>query len=256
MKHILSPVWARVFLFSLIGLLSLQAQPGGPLGGGTPGMNMGGVDAFLTKFFGEVQAFSATAEMTIKGKGENMTMPSEFAMLDGKMRMDMDLGKVKGDGMAAAMGPQLKQMGMDKMGTITDPKKKEILLIYPGLKSYAAMAIPKAQAEMMDKEPKVEKQEVGKETVDGHPCKKIKYTITDDKGKKQEALVWTATDLKEFPVKIESGAEGMQVTILYKDIKLEKPAAKLFEPPAEFTKYDNVQALMQGAMMKMMEGLK
>jgi hypothetical protein len=243
MKHLLKSLALGALTLTLT--CTVNAQPG--MGGG-PGP---GFDTMLTKFFGEVKGFSATAEMTMKGNGDNMTMPMEFAMLEGKVRMDLDLGKMKSDKMAG-MGAQLKQMGMDKMTTIVDPKKKTMLMIYPSLKSYADMPMPEEQAKMVDKEPKMETTEMGKETIEGHPCKKNKVVVTDDAGKKQEVLVWNATDLKDFPVQLQTSDKGQDMTMIYKNIKLEKPDAKQFEPPAEFTKYASMQEMMQNAMMKMM----
>ena len=53
---------------------------------------------------------------------------------------------------------------------------------------------------------------------------------------------------------LEDGSNEMTST--YKDIKFAKPDAAQFEPPAGFTKYDNMQALQQVMMQKMMGTLK
>jgi hypothetical protein len=42
--------------------------------------------------------------------------------------------------------------------------------------------------------------------------------------------------------------------MLFKNVSLTKPAASLFDPPAGFKKYDNIQQLMQQEMMKRMGG--
>jgi hypothetical protein len=141
---------------------------------------------------------------------------------------------------------------MDKMVNIVDPQKKVILMIYPGLSAYAETPMPKEQAEMAEKEPKMEKTDLGKETVEGHPCKKCKVTITGENGKKHDATIWNATDLKDFPIKLQTKEQGMDMVILYKNIKFEKPDAKRFEVPKDYTKYENLQALIQGAVMKRM----
>jgi hypothetical protein len=221
------------------------AQPG--MGGPGPGF-----DTLFTKFFGDVTAFSATADMSVKGDGDVMSLPMEFAMLDGKVRMDMDLGKLKSAKMPAEAAGQLKMMGMDKMATLVDSKQKKTWLIYPGLKSYAEIPMPKEQAEMAEKEPKMEKTDLGKETVEGHPCKKLKIVVTAENGKKQDVFVWNATDLKDFPIKLQTTDKGTEVIMLYKNVKFEKPEAKQFDLPAEYTKYASMQEMMQNAMMKMM----
>jgi hypothetical protein len=42
--------------------------------------------------------------------------------------------------------------------------------------------------------------------------------------------------------------------MLFKNISFDKPADSLFAPPADFTKYDSVQSMMQAEMMKRMGG--
>jgi hypothetical protein len=227
---------------------SALAQPaGGGMGGGA-----GKYQAIFAKLYGEVKAFSATADIQIKGKND-MSMPMEFAMLDGKTRTEMDLSQMKGAGMPEGMGAQLKQMGMERMISMVDLEKKTVQLLYPGLKAYAEMPMPKEEAELAGKEPKVERTEMGKETIEGHDCKKVKVVITDSEAKKHEVLVWNASDLKEFPVKFVMTEDGNEVTLIYKKLKFEKPAASVFAIPAEYTKYESMQAMMQGAMMRMMQ---
>jgi hypothetical protein len=78
--------------------------------------------------------------------------------------------------------------------------------------------------------------------------------VTDKEGTKHESTVWNATDLKKFPVEIQTTESGGDVTMLFKNVSLTKPAASLFDPPADFKKYDNIQQLMQQEMMKRMGG--
>jgi hypothetical protein len=77
--------------------------------------------------------------------------------------------------------------------------------------------------------------------------------ITQDDGKKLETTQWQATDLKDFPVKSEMTTdEGMVVTTLFKNINQSKPDASLFDPPADFKRYDTIQELMTANMQRMM----
>jgi hypothetical protein len=148
----------------------------------------------------------------------------------------------------------MKSMGMDQMVTIARPDKKAAYLVYPGMQSYTEIQLSKADSAPTGSDYKVEITEIGKETVDGHPCVKSKYVVTDNDGVKHESTVWNATDLKKFPVKIQTTEQGDDVIMLFKNVSLNKPAASLFDPPAAFTKYDNVQQLMQQEMMKRMGG--
>ncbi|HSY74957.1 MAG TPA: DUF4412 domain-containing protein, partial [Dongiaceae bacterium] len=101
---------------------------------------------------------------------------------------------------------------------------------------------------------KTESTEIGKETIDGHPCVENKVVITDKDGNKHESTVWNATDLKNFPVKIKTGTQGGNTIMSFKNISLAKPDASLFEVPSGYTSYDSMQSMMQTEMMKKMGG--
>jgi outer membrane lipoprotein-sorting protein len=208
----------------------------------------------LAKLFGKNTAFSADANVTIKdpsGK-ELPAMDFSYAMLDGKVRTDMDMAKVHGGGMSAQAIMQMRAMGMDHIAHIFLPEKKVAYMIYPGMKAYCQMDTSKLSAQKEVKEPKIEKTELGKETVEGHPCVKSKVVITQDDGKKFESLQWQATDLKDFPVKSEMTTDdGTVVTTLFKNINQSKPDASLFVPPTDFKRYDSMQELMMANMQRM-----
>jgi hypothetical protein len=209
----------------------------------------------LTKLFGKSTAFSADASVTITSpKGQDMpSMDFSYAMLDGKVRTDMDMAKVHGGGMSPRAVMQMRAMGMDHVVHIFLPEKKLAYMIYPGMKAYCQMDTSKLSAQAAGKEPKIEKTELGKETVDGHPCVKSKVAITQDDGKKFETTQWQATDLKDFPVKSEMTTDdGMVVTTLFKNINQSKPDVSLFEAPAEFKRYDTMQELMMANMQRML----
>jgi len=213
----------RLFLALTLGasLASASAQLGTP---------QTGVSAAMLKMFGDTKAFTAKADARILDKDQkeissNGSMPPE----------------------ASAM---MKQAGMDKMVTVVRPDKKATIISYPGLKSYAEVPFTENEAA----EEKVEFTDVGKESIDGHPCVKKKLTSTDSKGRPQEAFVWQATDLKNFPVQMQMAQRKNTLIVKFQPPKWEAPEAALFDTPAGFTKYSSVQELMQAAMMKMFSG--
>lgn len=216
---------------------------------GTPNT---GINAAMLKLFGDNKAFTAKAEARVldKEQKETSTLPMTMWMLDDKLRSEMDLTQAKSSMMPAEAAAVMKQAGMDKMITIVRSDKKATLLCYPGAQAYAE--IPFSESESA--ESKVESTEVGKETIDGHPCVKVKLSSTDSKGRPQEAFVWQATDLKKFPIQIQMAQKSSTVIVKFETPKLEKPAAALFEAPEGHAKYPNAQALMQAVMMKMFSG--
>jgi hypothetical protein len=231
-----------------LGLVSAFAQPGGS----PSGPNFGGS---MSKLFGENKTFSANLEIEAKdGNAGDTTIPGKLAFDDGKSRFEMDMTKMKNSKMPPGAAEQMKAMGMDSMVMISRPDKKTSYMVYPSLKAYAEMPLKEADSAEAISKYKVETTELGKETVDGHPCVKNKVVVTDDKDKKHESTVWNATDLKKFPVKIETAEGGNKVTMLFKDVKLTKPEASLFDAPTDLKRYSDMMSLMQEEMMKRMGG--
>jgi hypothetical protein len=219
--------------------------------GGAPNS---GINASLLKWFGDIKAFTAKGEvrMTDADGKEISSMPVTWMLLDGKLRTEMDMGQMKGASMPAEAVGMLKQTGMDKMHLLVTPEKKTTLVIYPGLKAYA----PVPDAAGQQAEAKIQTTELAKETVEGHSCVKKKLSTTDANGKTEEAIVWSATDLKGFPIKMETQQQNTTLHMRFDTPSFDKPDAKLFEPPVGFTQHESLQGLMQAAMMKMMGGAK
>jgi hypothetical protein len=238
-------------LISTLTLPNLHAQPPGMgvgmrggMMGGPPGPHFGGP---MAKLFEGNSAFSATLEFHTAGgpSGREITMPGKLEFLEGKSRFEMDMGQMQGASMPPQAIARMQQMGMDKMTAISRPDLKVTYILYPGMQAYVANPAQDADASAPPSDYKVDITKLADETVDGHPCEKSKVVATDKGGAAHEFTVWNATDLNKFPVKIESTTDnGSSVTMFYKDIKLSKPDASEFEPPADFKKYDSVMELM------------
>ena len=210
-------------------------------------------DGAMAKLFGDNSAFTAALEFQITPKsGDHITMPGKIAFDAGKVRFEMNLSETKGTKMPPQAAAQMKAMGFDQMIALTRPDKNATYLIYPGLQSYVTTQQPPKSG--TNDNFKIETTELGKETVGGHPCVKNKVSITDDTGKTNNSTVWNATDLKNFPVKIVHVEQGAEITMLFQNVALTKPAAADFELPAGYTSYDNMQTMMQTEVMKKMGG--
>ena len=161
-------------------------------------------------------------------------MPMEFAVLDSKVRLDIDLAQVQSKDFSPTMLATLKQAGLDRMISVFRPDKKATYLIYPGVQSYQELALAKEEAEAFEKGLKPEKTALGKETIDGHACVKHKVLVKSGKGPVLEALTWNATDLKDFPLQIEMKEKGNNVRMRFTQVRFVKPEAKQFEIPAGY----------------------
>jgi len=242
-----------ILFISLLSDVHAQFGPPGGGGGGRGGGAMGRpprspFSGQMKEVFGNNSAFSANMQMDTKGARGAMTVPAKIAFLDGKSRFEMDMAKMKSESMPAGTAEQMKAMGMGEMVTISRPDKKENYFVYPGLKSYAV--VPTPDEDNSAAKPDIKKTELGKETVDGHPTTKYKMVIKDTDGKEQEATVWNASDLKDFPVKIEMNTEMGPSTVTFSDVKLSKPDDSSFDPPTGFQRYNDLATMMRETMMK------
>ena len=209
----------------------------------------------LARLFGKQAAFSATAHIfTTDARGkekENTTM--SYALLDGKLRMEPDITKAKSGKKRSRDMETADEMGFGEMVILVRPDKKAAYMIYPGLKAYCELP-PSAKTQSTGKDSKTETTDLGKETVDNHPCIKQQVVITSETGEREETLQWLAHDLKDFPVQVQMKNGDDTVTTTFRDVKHGKPDAALFELPADFTAYGSMQELMMGAARGMMGG--
>jgi outer membrane lipoprotein-sorting protein len=90
---------------------------------------------------------------------------------------------------------------------------------------------PRGQQNPFAEQGSVERTPAGTDTVDGHPCKVENVTVTPQNGTPTKMKVWEADDLQGFPVKVEIQSNKGPVTVMYKDVSLDAPAASLFTHP-------------------------
>ena len=190
------------------------------------------------KLFG-TNACVAKCEVRILSDEGKESLTEGFAVRDGKTRQEMDMAQLKAQMIPPAA---MRQMGLDQQVIILRPDLKLSYGLYPRLKAYVKRQLPKD-----DPEPQMKTTALGQEMVDGHPCVKNKVVITTGVGKPRELFAWFAPDLGNFPVRIqitEDGSSTMEVST-YKEIQFIKPDAKLFELPAGFTEYKDVDEMME-----------
>jgi len=201
-------------------------------------------DGAMGKLFGENSGFSATMEFHSTGpSGGEITISAKIAHAEGKARMEMDMSAMHGSQIPPQAAARMKQMGMSKLTMIIRRDKGLSYMVYPDMKAYVETATHEKYAAAS--EYKAEVTKLGQEAIDGHDCVKNKVVVTDPDGPTHESTVWNATDLKEFPVKIQTtAANGNAMVLLFQDVKLGAPDDTQFDPPPDFKKYDDMMSLM------------
>ena len=217
-----------------------------------PGGGQSGVNAAMLKLFSDISGFTSRAEarLTDKGTKEVTTMTMGFSMLERKVRLDLDMSQIKSKQVTKESLAALKTSGLDRLATVVRPDRKIALIIYPSISGYVELPMSRDEAADMDRTYSVSKVRLGRETIDGHPCEKFTVTLTSANGPSQEAVVSYASDLRNFPVKIEMNQAETQLVMLFRDVKLIRPDAKVFEAPGGFTRHATIEILMQSAMLK------
>lgn len=145
----------------------------------------------------------------------------------------------------AAMGPHAPQGDMkiyrsgDKMRTnigsmgysITDLSQHTTYMVMGQGMCMQMTMPPRGQQNPFAEQGSVERTPAGTETIDGHSCKVENVTVTPQNGTPTKMKVWEADDLHGFPVKVEVETSRGPITVMYKDISFDTPAASLFTHP-------------------------
>jgi len=239
--------WVPLLVVATLTGAGAAAQQS-PIAMGTPP----GWNAAMIRLFGDIKAFSAKAELRVLDKSgkETITLPMTFALLDRKVRMDIEMTQMKGPQVPPEQVAGLKQMAMDRLACIVLPDTQMMKIIFPALAAYVEMPLPTEETTALKKNFKIDKAPLGQETIDGHPCVKNRVTMTDEQGQNLEFIVWSAGDLKDFPLQAQVNDAGANVVILYKNVQFARPDAKQFDAPAGYTRHTGFVELMEAAALR------
>ncbi len=221
------------------------------------GVNAQGVNAAFIKLFGPHTNFTAKVDVQVLDKAGKdwLRLPGKIAALEEKLRFDVDMGRAVSKELPEFAINSLKQSGMNEVISIVRPDRKATFLIYPGAQSYLNLPLSADDAAAMQKGYKVETASSARETLQGKERVRSNVVVREAAGNAVlTATTWTAPELKNFPVQIETKQDNMTIILRFADLQLLKPAASQFELPAGFTEYQDMQKMMFGIMKKMVSG--
>ena len=162
-------------------------------------------------------------------------MPMEFALLDGKVRLEIDMTQMQAKDLPPNTLAALKQAGMDRIISIFRPDKKTNYVMYPSIQSYRSVPFDKGEAELAEESLKVEKTPLGKETIDGHACVQNSIVVRNGQTAVFAAVTWNAADLKDFPLQIEIKEKLNTVRMRFTQVRFAKLDAQQFDVPAKYS---------------------
>lgn len=213
-----------------------------------------GVSASLIRLFGTNNAFTARAEVQVLAgdNKERIGMPMNFTLLGNRIRVEVDMNRMRNREQPNALA-QVKPLGLDTVVSIIRPEQHTTLIAFPKLHAFVKLPMPPGEAQAFLTRAKIARATLGNTKMDGHPCVKQRVIITDDAGKKSEATVWFATDLRDFPVCVATKEKEGTVVVRFRQIQFTRAAADQFEPPAGHSECADLQALMAGPCVKFMK---
>ena len=237
-------LYSFTVLFLVCGLVNGSAQPFRPKPPPSPeppgALNFSGS---LSRVFADQKFFSADLTVQIsKEFGATLSVPGKMSYSEGNSRVESDLTRAKGLEYSPEMLDQMKGSGLAKTITISRLQEHKNCTIYPELYSY----VEKLDAKPFDSARVLVKvDEVGRETTAGHPCVKNTIRIASPQAAPEEFTVWNATDLKNFPIRVEMARSRAKVVLIFDHVLFEKPDPKLFEPPPDYVGFESVKSMLE-----------
>jgi len=244
----LLPQAKRIWLVTggvILAVLPAVAQLGGP--------TSTGVSASLIRLFGTNNFFTAQAEVQVLGKNnqERIGTPMNFTLAGNKIRVEVDMNKMRNKIDADALA-KVKPLGLDHVISVIQPAERASVVTFPKLQAFVKLDLPPSEAEAFLKRAKIARTTVKNEKMEGHPCIKQQVVITDESGKKSEATVWVATDMRDFPVCVATREEEATVVIRFRKVQFGRVADQHFAPSAGYQECADMQVLMAGPVVSYM----
>ncbi|HTX24486.1 MAG TPA: hypothetical protein VMD03_07515 [Steroidobacteraceae bacterium] len=156
-----------------------------------------------------ISAFSATMVMTMPG---GRSLSTKIYVLAGKVRTDLP-----GGGAGGGYSLVLSQA-------------QEAYMVMAG--HCMMMPFKSTRPNPFTMKGSVKTEQLGSDTVDGHPTTIVELTLRDAAGHTTKMKAWRATDLQQFPLRVEIPTSNGTVREEFHDLSLTPPAADLFERPS------------------------
>ena len=201
------------------------------------------------------QPFSANAVITVTPADEKLkpyTINIAYAWRNGNFRAELDPQKPK-DRKPADSGGGSFGRGLNQISYITSAEQPVMWMVYSALRGFVEKDDPLADYRAT---PRVEKSDLGKDTVDGHPCTKRQVVVTATSGASNAFTVWEADDLNGVPVEILFAKDETKIKVMLSDISTNLPDADLFRVPDTMKRYDSQDELMTAYVIQMLREIK
>jgi hypothetical protein len=199
----------------------------------------------LLNLLGTNAAFTATAQVSGEGPKDqdNFYMDVTYTMLGDALRTVTDLAKLRSRNACSIAQGHLQEMGLDETVMIRLPGLKSSFVVYPRARAYVEM--PLTWHEDLKQITDLQKKSLGTTTLEGHQCELYQIHVTNAVGEENDVMVWEATDLNNFPLKIRFDIAPSVYIILFQNVQLSTPDVSLFYPPLDYDRYASLAELLR-----------
>jgi hypothetical protein len=221
-------------IFLLFGGQTAQAQFLAP-GGLSPDFYHALLDVFS-----ETPSFHARATIQVTNSPDKPATPigCEIAVFGRSMRVETD-SVTPGPNVPPAEAARLQTMHTI---SILRPDRNRIYLVFPSFRAYVEVAYagPNANPALP---PKIDKSPMGPEAVGDQPCIKSHWMVSESGGPQYDTTVWLSKNWSNFPIQIKLGTPA--ALVVFDNLHFDAPNGGLFEPPADYTKYEGIQDIIR-----------
>lgn len=205
---------------------------------------------FFMKMSPNTPEFLATGQMEVydSSGAAQFELPMDLAATTNYFRWEADVSKIWP--LPAETKTMAQLARIDKTVFLVSMEQKKVYMIYPDLQAYEQIPIPAsalAQFDLRSGLIDLKKTEVGPEIVDGHPCIKNRITDIEAGNAPQPGLVWNASDLQGFPIKMELKTDQGIMMFHFHNVVIRQPDPSLFEIPGNYMSFTNTGDLMKYA---------
>lgn len=210
--------------------------------------------AALTPLLSEPRPFSARAEWIFFADSpeDRTSVPVTLTMNGGAMRWDLNLADSPRENFLPGALPALKGMKLERISLYLQPGRA-VQVVFPGAESVVVIPLPKEQrvvGKAGEQAEQLTQTAVAREVIDGQPCVKYRLTVPVTKTTTEEAFVWRATALENFPLRLQIRFGTESHVLQFKNPSFAKIEPAQLTPPAKFKRFADLEAMFQASLLR------
>ena len=204
------------------------------------------LDCALAKLLQALKDFSAAGiieiHSTIDGKPDIRSLPFTLSVLGEQIRSDIDLRRVEEGLKANDRFATMRQIGINQLVTVTIPKLSTYTVLVPGMKAYVNYPLPLPDVPGLIR---VASRISGEDTIHGKLYSKFDLDMVYNTGEIVTVEWWANPNTRDQPEFLKFQREQSSIIVRFKAYQLGSPPSSSFEVPPDYSKYSEMDLLMQ-----------